>query len=76
MTGGALIFNAATADRELHAYHLFTGEELWSDGLPAGAQTTPMTYEADGRQFIVVAASGNPELGTKAGDYIVAYALR
>jgi quinoprotein glucose dehydrogenase len=38
-----------------------------------GGRTTPMTYEAGGRQFVVIAAGGRNEFGY--GDTIIAYAL-
>ncbi len=34
-----------------------------------------MTYQMDGRQYIVIAAGGHGGLGTKRGDYLVAFAL-
>ena len=36
-----------------------------------------MTYylESTGKQYVVIAAGGHGRLGTKTGDYIVAYAL-
>ena len=36
-----------------------------------------MTYwsQASGRQFVVVVAGGHGSTGTKAGDFIIAYAL-
>jgi quinoprotein glucose dehydrogenase len=34
-----------------------------------------MSYEANGRQFVVIAAGGHGKLGTKRGDYVVAFAL-
>ena len=44
--------------------------------MPAGGQATPMTYRGnDGRQYLLVAAGGHGSLGTKAGDYVIAYAL-
>ena len=36
------------------AYHKDTGEVLWEMELPAGTAGAPMTYTADGRQYIVV----------------------
>jgi quinoprotein glucose dehydrogenase len=37
---------------------------------------TPMTYMADGRQFIVVAAGGHHAFyRQKAGDHLLAFAL-
>lgn len=43
--------------------------------MPAGGQATPMSYETNGRQFVVIAAGGHGKLGTKRGDSIVAFAL-
>jgi quinoprotein glucose dehydrogenase len=34
-----------------------------------------MTYRVDGRQYLVIAAGGHGKLGTKLGDYVVAFAL-
>lgn len=74
-TRGGLAFISGTLDRYLRAFNVETGEEVWKARLPAGAQATPMTYSAGGRQFIVVTAGGHALLGTKAGDYTIAYAL-
>jgi quinoprotein glucose dehydrogenase len=35
----------------------------------------PMTYQAGGKQFVVIAAGGNTQVGTALGDYLIAYAL-
>ena len=34
-----------------------------------------MTYEVDGRQYVVTAAGGHGSFGTKTGDYVIAYSL-
>ena len=34
-----------------------------------------MTYEASGRQYVVIVAGGNPRARAKPGDAIVAFAL-
>jgi quinoprotein glucose dehydrogenase len=34
-----------------------------------------MTYSAGGRQYVVIAAGGHGRLGTRRGDWVVAYAL-
>ncbi|MDF3918597.1 glucose/quinate/shikimate family membrane-bound PQQ-dependent dehydrogenase [Salinicola salarius] len=76
MTGGGVAFLSGTLDQYLRAYDVTNGEELWKGRLPAGGQTTPMTYEGkDGRQYVLVMAGGHGSLGTKQGDYVVAYAL-
>ena len=73
ITAGRLVFIAATLDRTFRAFDLDSGKELWKTGLPAGGRATPMTYEAGGRQFVVIAAGGGNEFGY--GDAITAYAL-
>ncbi|MEE2690303.1 MAG: pyrroloquinoline quinone-dependent dehydrogenase [Pseudomonadota bacterium] len=75
VTAGGLVFIGAAMDRYLRAFDAATGEELWLGRLPAGGQATPMTYEWRGRQYVVIAAGGHSEAGTKKGDYVVAFAL-
>jgi quinoprotein glucose dehydrogenase len=74
-TAGGLVFIASSMDGFIRAFDTNNGEVLWQAMLPAGGQATPMTYELNGRQYIVIAAGGHGKLGTKLGDYIVAYAL-
>jgi quinoprotein glucose dehydrogenase len=76
LTAGGIAFIAATMDNYLRAFDVETGRELWKGRLPAGGQATPMTYQVDGRQFVVIAAGGHGGLGTTRGDYVVAFALR
>lgn len=75
VTAGGLVFIGAATDNFLRAFDSETGRELWKGRLPAGGQATPMSYEVDGRQFVVIAAGGHGGLGTKQGDYVVAFAL-
>jgi quinoprotein glucose dehydrogenase len=74
-TAGNVAFIAATADNYLRAYNVANGDLLWQARLPAGGQATPMTYEANGKQYVVISAGGHGSFGTKLGDYIIAYAL-
>lgn len=74
-TAGNVAFIGATADNYLRAYNMSNGEKLWQARLPAGGQATPMTYEVNGKQYVVISAGGHGSFGTKMGDYIVAYAL-
>ena len=63
-------------DGILRAFDVETGAELWSDRLPAGGNATPMTYRGtSGRQFVLIAAGGHGKLGTRRGDWVVAYTL-
>ena len=70
-----MIFFSATTENKLRAIDIRTGKEVWHADLPAGGQTTPMTYEVDGRQYIVIAPGGHHFMETKVGDEIIAYAL-
>ncbi|MDR5763092.1 PQQ-binding-like beta-propeller repeat protein [Caballeronia sp. LZ035] len=74
-TAGHVFFIAATADDYLRAFSTDTGAKLWEARLPAGGQATPMTYEANGKQYVLIAAGGHGSFLTKLGDYVIAYAL-
>lgn len=74
-TAGGVTFIGATMDDRFRAFETGTGKQLWSVRLPAGGQATPMTYEAGGRQYVVIAAGGHGFYGTTPGDYVIAYAL-
>lgn len=74
-TAGNLMFIAGTQDNYIRAYNVTNGELLWQARLPAGGQATPMTYEANGKQYLVIMAGGHASFGTKMGDYLIAYAL-
>jgi len=75
VTAGGLVFIAATMDQRFRAFDVETGEILWKHRMPAGSQTTPMTYEVNGRQFVVIASGGHAWYDTPMGDYVVAFAL-
>jgi len=76
ITASGLLFIGATMDDYLRAFNVQTGEELWKGRLPAGGQATPMTYQHDGRQYVVIAAGGHSPSGTRIGDSLVAFALK
>jgi quinoprotein glucose dehydrogenase len=76
VTAGGLIFQGGTVDRTFRAYSAETGKLLWSAELPASAHATPMTYEAGGKQYVVVAAGGSAKVTEeKQSDSLVAFAL-
>ena len=74
-TAGGVAFLTSTMDDYIRAFDMRTGRELWSDRLPAGGQSTPMTYSVNGKQYVVTVDGGHGSLGTKLGDYIRAYSL-
>lgn len=75
VTAGGLVFCAGTPDRKIRAFDKETGEELWSAKLPFAGYAAPTVYEANGRQFVVIAATGGGKIGGPAGDAYVAFAL-
>jgi len=75
VTASGLIFVAAATDDLLRAIDLRTGRVLWKVALPAGGQATPMTYDVNGRQYLVIMTGGHHFMGTKIGDQVIAYAL-
>jgi quinoprotein glucose dehydrogenase len=75
VTAGNLVFTAASMDNFIHAFDAENGKEIWSYELPASGQATPMTYRVGGKQYVVIAAGGHGKLGTKQGDYVVAFSL-
>ena len=74
VTGGGLVFIAATQDAKFRAFDKRTGRQLWEAPLPAPGYATPSTFAVGGKQFIVIAAGGG-KLGSKSSDTYVAYAL-
>jgi quinoprotein glucose dehydrogenase len=75
VTAGGLVFVAGTRDERIRAFDKDTGEELWSAKLPWGGYAPPSVYEVNGRQFVVVTATGGGKVGTAVGDAWVAFAL-
>ncbi|PMY47632.1 MULTISPECIES: glucose/quinate/shikimate family membrane-bound PQQ-dependent dehydrogenase [Pseudomonas] len=76
VTAGGVGFLSGTLDQYIRGYDVNNGKELWKSRLPAGGQATPMSYTGkDGKQYVLVVVGGHGSLGTKMGDYIIAYKL-
>jgi quinoprotein glucose dehydrogenase len=75
VTAGGLVFVAAAMDRRLRAFDVKSGAELWRHDLPAPGMAVPMSYMANGRQYVVIAAGGNARVSPELADAIVAFAL-
>ncbi|MEO6378469.1 MAG: PQQ-binding-like beta-propeller repeat protein [Caulobacteraceae bacterium] len=76
VTASGLLFIGATIyDRKLRAYDSQTGKVLWETLLPFAGTATPAVYQAGGRQFVVIAASGARDRQGPRGAAYVAYAL-
>ncbi len=74
VTAGGLVFIAASSDSKFRAFNKKSGKLLWEQELPVPGFATPAIYEANGKQYIVIACGGG-KLGAKSGDSYVAYAL-
>jgi quinoprotein glucose dehydrogenase len=75
VTAGGLVICAGTRDAKIRAFDKDTGRELWSAKLPWVGCAPPATYQVNGRQYIVIPATGGGKLGTPTGDAYVAFAL-
>jgi quinoprotein glucose dehydrogenase len=77
VTAGGLVFIGATNfDRKFRAFDKSTGKLLWEATLPFAGNATPATYEIDGRQYVVIYATGGKGgRGDPSGGTFVAFAL-
>ena len=74
--GGLLFIGATNYDKKFHAFDKATGKLLWETTLPFAGNATPITYQFQGRQFVVIAAGGGKDLKSKSGGVYVAFALQ
>jgi quinoprotein glucose dehydrogenase len=75
-TASGLLFIGGTIDRRFRAFDARDGTELWETMLDASAHATPMTFMGkNGRQYVVIAATGNGILRSEPGSKVVAFAL-
>jgi len=78
VTAGGLVFIGATNyDKKLRAFDKDTGKLLWEAVMVNSGNATPITYEVNGKQFVVIAAFGG-YAGARAapsGGAFVAFAL-
>jgi mono/diheme cytochrome c family protein len=77
VTAGGLVFIGATVyDRKFRAFDSRTGQLLWETELPFAGVATPSTYSVDGKQYVVIAASGGRDAGSPTGGMYVAFSLQ
>jgi quinoprotein glucose dehydrogenase len=77
VTAGGVVFIGATVyDRKLRAFDSKTGKLLWETELPYAGIATPSTYMVDGKQYVVIAASGGRDPKSPVGGAYVAFALQ
>jgi alcohol dehydrogenase (cytochrome c) len=75
-TGGGLVF-AVQVDGQLIAYDARSGKQLWQFQTGWGITAPPISWSADGVQYITVLAGGNAESGppSEDGDAVWTFAL-
>jgi len=74
-TASGLLFIGATIyDKMFRAFDKDTGRLLWETELPYSGTATPATYMVDGKQYVVIAASGGRDPSQRGAAY-VAFAL-
>jgi quinoprotein glucose dehydrogenase len=74
--GGLLFIGATNFDQKFRAFDKTTGALLWETKLPFSANTTPASFEVNGRQFVVIAAGGGKDPKSKSGGVYLAFALK
>jgi len=75
VTSTGLVFCAGTPDNLIRAFDAETGDQLWEHPLPYGGYAPPAIYRAEGREHVLITATGGGKLGTEPGDALVAFAL-
>ena len=76
VTASGLLFIGATIyDRKFRAFDSLSGRLLWETVLPYSGVATPITYMLGGRQYVVIATSGQRDPKGPKGSAYVAFAL-
>jgi len=73
-TAGDLVFTGE-GNGLFKAFDAKTGKKLWEYQCGAGVNSPPVSYTANGKQYIAVAAGGNTQLDFKRGNSIFVFAL-
>ena len=72
---GVLFIGATIYDRKFRAFDAKTGKLLWEAQLPYAGVATPATYMVNGKQYVVIATSGQRDLKGPQGAAYVCFAL-
>jgi quinoprotein glucose dehydrogenase len=76
LTASGVLFIAATVyDHQIRAFDASTGKLLWSADLPYAGNATPATYMIDGKQYVVIATSGQKNAKGPQGAAYVTFSL-
>jgi quinoprotein glucose dehydrogenase len=60
-----VFIGATNYDRKFRAFDKDTGKLLWESAMVNSGNATPITYEVNGKQYVVIAAFGG--YGTRLG---------
>jgi quinoprotein glucose dehydrogenase len=74
--GGLLFIGATNYDKKFRVFDKSTGELLWETTLPFSGNATPITYEVNGKQYVVIAAGGGKDTKSPSGGVYVAFSLK
>jgi quinoprotein glucose dehydrogenase len=75
-TATGLVFIGATNDRHFRAFDGKSGKVLWDTQLETGAYASPIIYQGrDGKEYVVVVATGGAYMDRLAGDSVLAFSL-
>ena len=66
VTESGLVFGAGR-DNQIRAWDSDTGRQLWSSRFGGNFVGSPVMYEMDGRQYLLVPAAASPAGGRGAG---------
>lgn len=73
---GAVFFGGTLFDSKFRAFSADTGKKLFETDLPFTANSTPGTYEWQGKRYVVISAGGHGKVdGSKLGDLVMAFTL-
>ena len=83
VTAGGVVFMGGTEDGYFRAFDAADGTLLFEYKLPFFSPAVPMTYAANGKQYVVIASGGHSRMHTEfdikthaaLGDALVAFAL-
>ena len=76
LTRSGLLFIGATLyDKKLHAFDAGNGKLLWQAILPYAGNATPITYMANGKQYVLIQADNARDRKAPQGAAYVAFTL-
>ncbi len=73
---GVVFFGGTLFESKFRAFSADTGKKLFETDLPFTANSTPGTYEWQGKRYVVISAGGHGKVdGSKLGDLVMAFTI-